>query len=156
MQLAEGVYEPNTVSITLRRGVPVTLPHLKSHHTLMTISQIPTFNLTSFLVLTIVGYLVGRQCNSRACFTYEKCNLPDGIQSWDLLHCKPPLYQQLKEISTNAISRCGQYNAQEDRYREFSLQNIELSCITFCSLFEESISQFAITQTFIFCMFVET
>jgi hypothetical protein len=25
----------------------------------MTISQIPTFNLTSFLVLTIVGYLVG-------------------------------------------------------------------------------------------------
>ena len=114
----------------------------------MTISPIPTFNTTSFLVLTIVGlYLVGRQCNSRICFTYEICNLPDGIQSWDLLHCKPLLYQQLKEISTQMW-----LTLKEDRYGAFLLQNIELSCITFCSLFEESISQFAISQSFIFCM----
>jgi hypothetical protein len=39
--------------------------------------QVPTFNPTSFLVLTIVGYLVGHQCNSRGYFTSEKCNVPN-------------------------------------------------------------------------------
>ena len=56
-------------------------------------SQIPTFTPTSFPVLTIVGYLVGRQCNSRACFTSDKCNVPAGNWSRDLSHCKPVLYQ---------------------------------------------------------------
>jgi hypothetical protein len=44
----------------------------------------------------------------RACFTYEKCNVPDGIRSRDLSHCKPPaLPTELKEISTNTVSRGG-------------------------------------------------
>jgi len=47
MQLAEGVYEPLTVPITLGRGVyPLHSLHLKSHHTLKIISQLPTFNPT--------------------------------------------------------------------------------------------------------------
>jgi hypothetical protein len=33
----------------------------------------------SFPVLTIVDYLVGHPCNSRACFTSKKYNVPDGI-----------------------------------------------------------------------------
>ena len=75
----------STVRITLDWGAFLLhSPHLKRYHTLMTISPIPTFNLTSFPVLTIVGYLVGRQCNSRVCFTSEKCNVPDGIRSHDL------------------------------------------------------------------------
>jgi hypothetical protein len=58
------------VSITLGRGAfPLHSPHLKSHHTLMTISQIPTFNPTSCPVLTIVGYLVEHQC-------YEPTTVP--------------------------------------------------------------------------------
>jgi hypothetical protein len=43
----------------------LTLPHLKSHHTLMTIPQIPTYKPTSFPVLIVVGFLVGQQCNMK-------------------------------------------------------------------------------------------
>ena len=64
--VSRGGYEPTTVSITLGRGAfPLHSPHLKSHHTLMTISQISTINPTSFPVLITVGYLCRHQCNSR-------------------------------------------------------------------------------------------
>ena len=33
------------------------------------------------------------KCNSRACFTSAKCNVPYGIRSRVLSRCKPPLYQ---------------------------------------------------------------
>ena len=33
------------------------------------------------------------KCNSRTCFTSAKCNVPYGIRSRVLLHCKPPLNQ---------------------------------------------------------------
>jgi len=52
----------------------------------------------------MIGFLYW-YCNSRACFTSEKCNVPDGIRSLDPSHFKPPA--ELKEISTNAVSRCG-------------------------------------------------
>ena len=85
--VSRGGYEPTTVSITLGRGAfPLHSPHPKSHHTL-------TINPTSFPVQITVGYLGRHQCNSRTCFTTEKCNVPDGIRSRDLSHCKPPLYQ---------------------------------------------------------------
>jgi hypothetical protein len=84
-----GGYEPNMFQITLvRREYPLHSPHLKTHHTLMKISQLPVFNLTRFAILTTVGYLVGHKCNSRAYFISEKCNFPDGIRSQDLaIHC---------------------------------------------------------------------
>jgi hypothetical protein len=96
--VSRGGYEPikyTTVPMTLCSGAfPLhSPPHLKSHHTFMTKSQIPTFNSTSFLVLTMMDYLVGCQYNSRACFTSEKCNVPDWIQSVDLSHCKLLFYQ---------------------------------------------------------------
>jgi hypothetical protein len=91
--VSRGGYESTTVSITLGKGeFPLHSPHPKSHHTL-TISQISTIDPTSFPVQITVGYLGGHQCNSRACLTTEKCNVPDGIRSRDLSHCKPPLYQ---------------------------------------------------------------
>jgi hypothetical protein len=63
--------------------------HIKSHYTLMTISQIPTFNPIRFPILTTVGYLVGCQCNTRQYFISEKkCNVRDGIRSQAYSHCK--------------------------------------------------------------------
>jgi hypothetical protein len=63
--------------------------HIKSHYTLMTISQIPTFNPIRFPILTTVGYLVGCQCNTRPYFISEKkCNVRDGIRSQAYSHCK--------------------------------------------------------------------
>ena len=83
-----GGYEPNTLEERSLYNPP--FPTSSVHDILMTISQLPIFNPTSFLVLTIVCYLVGHQCNSRVYFTSDKCNV---IRSWDLLHCKPLLYQ---------------------------------------------------------------
>jgi len=40
---------------------------------MMMLSPLPAFNLTRFPILTIVGYLVGSQCNSGAYFDSEKC-----------------------------------------------------------------------------------
>ena len=84
-----GGYEPTMVPITLVRGeYPLHSPHLKTHHTLMKISQLPVFNLTRFIILTTVVCLVGHKCNSRAYFISEKCNFPDRIRSRDLVsHC---------------------------------------------------------------------
>ena len=67
--VSRGGYEPTTVPLEER----------SRYHILMTISQISTFNPTSFLVLTIVGYLIGRQYNSRACFTSENAMSPMGF-----------------------------------------------------------------------------
>ena len=50
---------------------------------LMIISKLSTFNLIRFLILTIMGYLVGHQCKSRAYFISDKCNVPNEIWSWD-------------------------------------------------------------------------
>ena len=48
----------------LRGRLPRKGGGLTGMHTLMKISQLLTFNGTSFPVMTIVGYLVGHQCNS--------------------------------------------------------------------------------------------
>ena len=37
--------------------------------------------------------IVGQVRWNRTCFTSEKCNVPYGIRSRDLSHCKPQLYQ---------------------------------------------------------------
>lgn len=61
MPLAKDGYEPTTVHITLGRGAyQLRSFHLKSHHTLMMISRLPTFNrpYDRFPILTKVGYLV--------------------------------------------------------------------------------------------------
>ena len=71
------------------RSIPVTLPHLKSHHTKMMICQLTTFNPTRFPLLIIMGYLAWCQCNSWAYFM--QC--PHWIRLWDLSHCKPMLYE---------------------------------------------------------------
>ena len=58
-----------------------------SSHTLMTILQIPTFNPTSFPVLTSLCYIVRHQCNSRACLSLKNAMSP-MIPSRDLWHYK--------------------------------------------------------------------
>lgn len=53
---------------SLRSGAyPLYPTYPKSHHNLLTIPQLPTFNPIRFPILTTIGYLVARQCNSRAC-----------------------------------------------------------------------------------------
>ena len=39
-------------------------------------------------------------CNSRRYFISEKCSVPEGVQSWDLSHCKQPPYKERVLIYT--------------------------------------------------------
>ena len=73
-------------------SVSGTFLHIKSHYTLMTISQIPTFNPIRFPILTTVGYLIGCQCNSKPYFISEKNAM--SAMEFDLWHTRIVSYSK--------------------------------------------------------------
>ena len=74
----------------------------------MTISQVQTLDPTSYTVLAIVGYLVGRQCNSTAYSPLKNAmsqiGFNPGTSHIVSYHITNSTELKVKEISTNAVS----------------------------------------------------